>query len=310
MLAEVRRLVVLLACGCGGAQPPLYAAGTSNDEGHGELARASSRFMTGDRDDEDLFTSSSPGRRAQARARDAAYGGDAYGGAAYGGAGYGGFTVPTWQYPASGRTVRHTQVPGLAGAIEGTITWRGAAPTKPACGASPIGGDGGVADVLVYIEHVQVGRPMPVDQRAASVGGTLMKRGCALLPAIQIATPLPAALSIHGDAKPARLRIVPPTGGPRSAELQDGGRVSVQLAAGITKIDAEDGSLAPAWVLALDTPYYALTDDHGRFRLDELAAGTYEVSIWSAAGGTPALQHRTVRVEAGKPARLDATLGR
>jgi hypothetical protein len=60
----------------------------------------------------------------------------------------------------------------------------------------------------------------------------------------------------------------------------------------------------------MDTPYYALTDDHGRFRIDELAPGTYEVSIWSAVGGTPTLQHRTVRVEAGKPARLDVTLGR
>ena len=137
-----------------------------------------------------------------------------------------------------------------------------------------------------------------------------MKRGCALLPAIQIATPLPAALSINGDAKRARLRITPPAGAPKPAELQEGGRVSVQLVAGVTKVDADDGSLTAAWVLAIDTPYYAITDDRGRFRLDELAAGTYDVSIWTAAGGTPTLVHRTVTVAAGKPARLDVAIGR
>lgn len=306
-------LVTALVAGCGGAQAPLYPAGTSNDEGHGELARASSHFMTADRDDEDLFSSSSPGRRLRPSDAAAVYGGAAYGGAAYGGAAYGGFTVPTWQYPSTGRSVKHTQVSGLAGAITGTITWRGTAPGKPACtSAAPrIASDGGLGDVLVYIEHVTVGRPIPVDGRASAVGGTIMKRGCALVPAIQIATPLPAALSINGDAKRARLRITAPGASPKPADLQEGGRVSVQLAAGITKIEADDGSLAPAWVLGIDTPYYALTDDHGRFRIDELAAGTYDVTIWSAVGSAaPTVVHRTVRVEGGKPTRLDVALGR
>lgn len=301
-------IAVVALLGCGSGQSPLFSAGNNNDEGHGELAQASAHYRTADRDDDDLFSSSSP---ARVRRVDPEYGGAAYGGAAYGGAVYGGFTVPAWQYPSTGRSVKHTQVAGLAGAIEGTIMWRGAAPARGSCpgAASGVASDGALGDALVYIERVQVGRPMPVDGRAATVGGTIMKRGCALLPAIQIATPLPAALSIHGDGKRARVRISPPAGMPKLADLQEGGRVSVQLAAGVTKVDSDDGSLAPAWVLALDTPYYALTDERGRFRLDELPAGTYDVSVWTAAGGTPLLVHRTVTVAGGKPARLDVTLG-
>ena len=50
--------------------------------------------------------------------------------------------------------------------------------------------------------------------KPASVGGLVAKRGCALVPAVQIATPLPAPLLLHGDATRARLRITPPTGAP------------------------------------------------------------------------------------------------
>jgi hypothetical protein len=73
-------------------------------------------------------------------------------------------------------------------------------------------------------------------------------------------------------------------------------------------------------VIGLDTPYYALTDDRGRFRLDELATGTYEVTVWqppvpALAGGAlvygaPIVAKRTVRVEGARTARLDVALGR
>jgi hypothetical protein len=94
----------------------------------------------------------------------------------------------------------------------------------------------------------------------------------------------------------------------------------LQVPPGITRIDAEDGSLSSAWVLALDTPYYAITDDSGRFRIDELAAGTYDVTIWQAplpddgkgaiTYGAPLVVHRNVRVEGNKAAKLDVGLGR
>jgi hypothetical protein len=93
----------------------------------------------------------------------------------------------------------------------------------------------------------------------------------------------------------------------------------MQVQAGVTRIDAADGTFASAWIVGLETPYYALTDDHGRFRLDELAAGTYDVTIWQAplpalangalTYGAPTVVKRTVRIEEARTARLDVALG-
>jgi hypothetical protein len=87
---------------------------------------------------------------------------------------------------------------------------------------------------------------------------------------------------------------------------------------GITRVDGD--ALSSAWVLGLETPYYAITDEHGRYRIDELAAGSYEVTIWqppvaiAAAGGglvygPPIVVHRTIHVDAAHTARLDVVLG-
>ena len=297
---------------CGGSPPKLFPAGTDKDDGHGELAKASSRFMTSEQSEEDLFTSS--GRSAPRTE----YGGDAYGGDPYGGSGYAGFVVPSWSYPSVNRTPKYNQTTGLSGAIEGTISWRGATPAKrvTTCGALDVirvGSDHGIADVLVYINHVDVGRTLPYDGRPVSVGGVVVKRGCALVPTVQIVTPLPAALSIHGDANRSRIRVTNPPATPKLFDIQEGGRASMQVLGGVNHIDAEDGSLASAWVVALDTPYYAVTDDRGRFRIDELAPGTYDVTIWQAPitdGTSPVIVHRTVKVDATKTANLDVSLGR
>jgi hypothetical protein len=283
--------VVAAVCACRGKPQTLYPAGDTRDEGHGLLAQASTQFMT----DEETEGLADDNRRR-------AYGGSAYGGAAYGGSGYAGYVVPAWPVTAPNRTPRYNQVQGLSGAIEGTIALRGAK-LKAACGdVEP------ARAALVYIEKVQIGRSLLNDGRPTSVGGTLVKRGCGLAPAVQIVTPLPAALAIQGDAKPAKLRI-----GAKLLELQAGGRTAMQLTAGVTKVDVEGGGAA--WIVALDTPYYAITDDRGRFRIDELAPGTYEVIVWQAPAGKlvngavtygePIVSKRTVRVENRRAARLD-----
>ena len=303
---SMRRLVLITFAGglaCRGHSPPLHPAGTGHDDGHGDLARASLHWTRAE-DSESVYVE-------PARA-DGEYGGNAYGSGA----------VPPWQYTTSNRA-KYPLATGAMGAIEGVIRWRGTVPARrTACGPVDVlrvNDQRGIADVLVFIERVKAARAIPNEGRPAAVGGVIVKRGCALLPAIQIVTPLPAALAIHGDSAAQRVRITPASGGPRVHELQEGGRVAMQVQPGITRVEAEAGDLAAAWVIAMDTPYYAITDDAGRFRLDELAPGTYEVTIWQApipsdhktlAYGTPQLTKRTVTVNATKTARLDVALGR
>jgi len=319
----MRSLVVVIGCAIACRPPPARAPlapagfcpplGTSCDDGAGELARASAQIVLGD-------DQGAPGFGDTKKRASSAYGGDPYGGAmyggdAYGGSDYAGMPAPQPRFATLGiRRPRYSQTTGLTGSVEGVVSWSGALPAK-ACGAPRIGSDRGVGGVLVYVEHVSVGRNLPNGfARPASVGGTLAKRGCALVPAAQLVTPLPATLMIHGDVQRASVKVQAPGGDAKAFELQEAGLVDVELEPGVTRVDSER---AAAWVVAVDTPYYAITDDGGRFRLDELAPGTYELTFWEApvpdangSYGAPIVVHRTVKVESKVPARLSVSIGK
>ena len=323
-------LFAAVACHGGRSHQPLAPAGATGsdqrpaDDGAGELARWSSRLLTSD-EPEPIAATPRAHRRNQAAGDP--YGGDAYGGAAYGGAAYANYHPPAWGYTTPNRGAHYNALPGLVGAIEGNVTWAGALPPRlsTACGLidnpSVRVTNRGVGGVLVYIERVAVGRQIQSYGRPVTVGGSIMKHGCALLPAIQIATPLPVQLSIHGDAARAKVKVTLPTGPVKPYDLQEGGRLQVMIPSGITRVEGEDGKLTSAWVLALDTPYYAITDETGHFRLDELAEGTYDVTLWQppiAASspdgrityGPPVTVKKTVVIAGTKPAQLAITLGR
>lgn len=314
----------------------MYPAGTDRDDGYGDLAQLSARLYIGNGSEAPLAAHR---RRSHVERNEIdGYGGDAYGGASYGDLGDVGDTggtgptspggspiFTTLQGPSTSSPPRYTPTAGLTGAIEGTVRWRGAppAPVTTPCGTidNPsvrVAANRAVAGVLVYIERVEVGRTLPSVGRPATVGGIVTKRGCAFAPSLQILTPLPSDLAIHGDASAARLRVVFPSAQARSFELQPAGRVVVPAVAGVTRVEADDSSLGAAWIVAATTPYYAITDEQGRFHLDELASGSYDLTFWqpplatSAGGkllyGAPVVVHRTVKVDPTHPARVDLVL--
>lgn len=327
-------LVIATSLSCGGTQrAPLAKAGSDKDEGAGDLARASLHLTTNANKEVEGWTEEP--QRPQQRWETAypypyggaIYGGDPYGGAPYGGTGYANWIIPQWNYAPANRLPRYNVVGGLGSSIEGQVTWAGAQPTKITTGCGPIdnptlrvGTDKALRGVLVYIEKVATGRPVPYYTRPVSVGGTIAKRGCALYPPAQIVSPLPSPLTIHGDDTRAKLKLTVDKAPPVTQEMQEGGFVQIEAKAGVTKIESDDGKLAPAWVIAIDTPYYAITDDTGRYRIDELAPGTYELTFWhppiattNANGtwthGAPMVVKRTVKV-GGKTAQLSISLPR
>jgi hypothetical protein len=326
-------LAVSAGFACGGSQrASLASAGTDKDEGAGDLARASHHLTAAagaDHEAEAFTDGSRPTRRWDTDAALAyggsMYGGDPYGGFAYGGVGYANWVIPQWSYAPPNRLPRYNVLTGLGGAVEGNVTWLGAPPTKVASACGPIdnptlrvGTDKAARGVLVYIEKVAIGRPVPYYTRPASVGGTIAKRGCALVPAAQIVVPLPGPLTVHGDEQRTKLKVSGEKGAPTVQELQEGGFVQAEAKVGITRVESEDGKLAPAWVIGLDSPYYAITDDAGRYRIDELAPGTYELTFWQApvattnasgvwSYGAPIVVRRSVKIGA-KTAQLSVSL--
>ncbi len=343
MLAGMRRfrLVLPLALAvsgvaCGPRATPaaaMFPAGDHHDDGHGFLSHASAGFVT---EDEEVAAAERTAETARANQLAASfdqtafgggvgYGGLGYGGELYGGLGYAAMLPRDWGAPAV-PPMEYDAQDGLTGAIEGVVSWPGALPPRvtTACGAGDnptlhVGAGRGVGGALVFIAKIETGRPLPSYARAATVGGVLAKRGCRLLPAAQIVAPAPAVLTIHGDATAAKVRVTPAAGTVRTIDLQEGGRAPLDAPIGVLRVDGDDGKLTPAWVIGLDTPYYAVTDDAGRFRIDELAAGTYDVTVWqapittaTAAGemkyGAPIEVHRKVTVGATGAARLDVAL--
>ena len=52
-----------------------------------------------------------------------------------------------------------------------------------------------------------------------------------------------------------------------------------------------------SWAMAVNNPYYALTDGNGKFVIDDIPPGTYQLVVWHPQAG-PGLS-RMVTVKAG-----------
>ena len=76
---------------------------------------------------------------------------------------------------------------------------------------------------------------------------------------------------------------------------------------------------AAAWVIGIQSPYFSVTDDRGRFRIEQLAAGTYDVAFWQPpiaamngdgtfAYGAPIVVHRAIHVDAKQTAKITVAL--
>jgi hypothetical protein len=279
----------------------LAAAGTNADDGSGLLAKASVKFLTSE--DEGGFE---PEQQRTGGYYDGYYGGYynsfTYGG--FGGDGYGESFLyagyqPYMQYQTPSRTPEYGVVYATAdaGGIEGTVTWP-KPPAHPATFAGPgscgtldndsvvLGAGNTVVGAVVYLEKIVTGRGAPFGSKPLFVGGTLEQRGCRLMPRVQIAGPLPAQLVISNDDDLRTTLAVTKLGdGGARVEypLEPGGSKSMGvMSAGVTKIEDTAAGLAPAWVISANHPYFTLTDDQGRFRIDDVIAGDYNLIVWQA----------------------------
>ncbi|HEY4241918.1 MAG TPA: carboxypeptidase-like regulatory domain-containing protein [Kofleriaceae bacterium] len=268
---------------CSHPAKPLAPAGSPADDGDGELAHASKQLLT-------------QGPKAPARVTAAPGGAGAFGGGTYAS-----YRFPPWGGEAwePMRTTRD-----LPGAVAGTVSFA-TKPRRTGCGDVARGAGG----VLVVVDHVDWGRELPEIGGRAGVGGEVFVRGCAFWPELQIAAPRPAVLTI--DAGTAAVAVHVASGSIiTDVAVGAGGRTRIDLSEPLTKISASDAAIAPAWIVVPRSPYYAITDDAGRYRIDQLPAGELHVTFWRPGDDAPISVERVVRIPAarGVVTRLDAAL--
>jgi len=292
----------------------------------------------------------------------ALYGAGGYGGTRYGNYYFDASTVGVGQRgaPSPYATGYYATEVRHGGSIVGHVSWPhpprvpqvlAQKPARPGC-ADSIPNDsvvtdarGNVANAVVYLEDIRRGRSGIAAAsprygyrfdygaqygRKLQLGGVVETRDCRFWPHVQLVAPRGAVLKLsNADGAPRRVRArrwsensrdlvfsstVASRAAPRSVRLDREGFIELR--------SLEEGELTNAWVVVQAHPYYALTDGEGRFRLDDIPAGTYRLTVWHEPvvlgvdrGGRlvvsePVLKRVKVRVRPGSATRANVALDR
>jgi hypothetical protein len=288
---------VLLGCGSPRRPDALPPAGSPGDDGRGVLAK----LTVG------------PGQRATPRGEAGAEEPEARPRSRYSSYQFG--RVPRARPPILPYGDGYQPVAlGRSGVVVGSISGAARkAEVRDGCGTERGGG------AVVYLEGITrgrafAGRPLGGPSGRLQIGGALELGSCGWAPRVQLAAPIGAGLTIvNGDAAAHRIEVRHRSaGGPESVD-------PIELAAGAIhdqvlddsgwfEVRQAEGRRDSAWIVTQPHPYFALTDERGGFRLDEVPPGSHELVVWIApgfgAGGAPVQLHRRVVVRPGQVTRV------
>ncbi len=160
-------------------------------------------------------------------------------------------------------------------------------------------------DTVVFIENAPNDKPFP----AAATKVTINQKRCFFEPylsvianggELEIINSDPVLHNIHvyekvGEIERTIINISQPQRGDITHHVVDADGIALRLTC-----DAHNFMLGHVFVAM--TPYYAVVDDQGNYRISGLAPGTYKVSVWHGVLG---VQSKTVTVPASTLMRVD-----
>jgi len=194
------------------------------------------------------------------------------------------------------------------GALSGTVKVTGTIPadgivkvTKDSqhCGNTlprekyVVAADGGVKYAVVLIKEIKSGKPLP--KTPIEIDNVK----CAFVPHVQAAVkgqqliikntdPMLHNTHLYLNNRTVYNFALPVTGMEVKKPIRKAGLISVEC-------DAH--SWMKGYLYITEHPYIAVTDKAGKFKIDNIPPGTYDIVIWHEALGT---QEKKVTVEAGK----------
>jgi len=187
------------------------------------------------------------------------------------------------------------------GTISGTVKWSGPAPreldfpiTKDPQICDPegkktanlerliVGPDGGVANTVVYLKNISAGKPMDLPEQRRH----LDQKHCRYIPHILL---VPEKAELQMQSSDATLHTIHMTGAATynlpfpftnqitSRTMSTPGLVNLRCNGGHVWMNAE--------MMVVPHPYYAVTDESGRFEFTNVPPGAYQIVAWHEGWG-------------------------
>lgn len=108
---------------------------------------------------------------------------------------------------------------------------------------------------------------------------------------------------VYSFSPPRRFQLYLSKGGPPQTVVFD--------RAGVETLGCNLHDWMLGYILIVDTPHFAVTDEDGRARVGDLAAGAYRLEVWHPRFPDPKARYvREVTLEEGKPATWELRLER
>ncbi len=209
------------------------------------------------------------------------------------------------------------------GTISGTVTFEGDAQKmkkleitkdKAVCDATEkydeslvIGENNALKNTIVYLIDITQGKNF--DKTAKP---QIDQKGCKFTPHVQIVPVGTRLTMLNSDKVNHNVHIFSKVNQPVNKQQTKNRKKmplkSVKKAEGPVQVKCDIHGWMSAWLAYVPHPYFAVTDEIGKFTLENVPPGTYQLGYWHEACGSNSKSPTSITVEAGGTVMQDFTL--
>jgi hypothetical protein len=166
----------------------------------------------------------------------------------------------------------------------------------------------GLANVVVWLSDVTQGKPLPIERRTE-----IVNVDCQLEPRVQ-AVVAGTTVNVRNEDRLAHTTRFVRAGGAGAGDtlaivpLTDDGQVvpneHIASKAGMIAVTCAQHPWTRGFVAVFESPYFAVTDESGMFRLDSVPPGKYHLVAWHERGKAQVQQDIEVRPQVESRAEI------